>query len=49
MYEGMQGQAGPQGAGPDMSGFAGAGSADAGASAGTGAADDIIDGDFKEI
>ncbi len=49
MYEGMQGQAGSQGAGPDMSGFAGAGSADAGASAGTGAADDIIDGDFKEI
>ncbi len=49
MYEGMQGQAGPQGAGPDMSGFAGAGSADAGASAGAGAADDIIDGDFKEI
>ena len=45
MYESMQG--GAAGAGPDMSGFTGAG-------AGTGAgsddgADDIIDGDFKEI
>ncbi len=44
MYEGMQGAAG--GAGPDMSGFTG----DMGAGNASGnAADDIIDGDFKEI
>ena len=52
MYEGMQGAAGAQGAGPDMGGFAGGdmggatGSSDAGS---TGSNDDIIDGDFKEI
>ena len=46
MYESMQGAGG---AGPDMSQFtgAGAGSDDDGASAG--AADDIIDGDFREV
>ena len=40
MYEQTQGQAGAQGAGPDMSG-AGAGSA--------GAADDVVDGDYREV
>ena len=52
MYENMQGGAGgAAGAGPDMSQFTGgaAGNAgDAGAS-NAGGADDIIDGDFKEI
>lgn len=46
MYESMQGAAGAAGAGPDMSGFAGA---DMGGAADAGANDDIIDGDFKEI
>ena len=42
MYEQTQGQAGAQGAGPDMSGAgAGAGS--------TGAADDVVDGDYREV
>ena len=40
MYEQTQGQAGAQGAGPDMSG-AGAGNA--------GAADDVVDGDYREV
>ena len=45
MYESMQGAGG---AGPDMSQFTGAGASDDdGASAG--AADDIIDGDFREV
>ena len=45
MYESMQGA---NGAGPDMSQFTGAGASDDdGASAG--AADDIIDGDFREV
>ena len=42
MYEQTQGQAGAQGAGSDMSGAgAGAGS--------TGAADDVVDGDYREV
>ncbi len=41
VYEAAQGAAGAQGAGPDMSGAAGAGSAPAD--------DDVIDGDFKEV
>ena len=42
MYEQTQGKAGAQGAGPDMSGAgAGAGS--------TGAADDVVDGDYREV
>ena len=42
MYEQTQGQAGAQGAGPDLSGAgAGAGS--------TGAADDVVDGDYREV
>ena len=40
MYESMQGA---QGAGPDMGGAAG------GSTAGTNAADDIIDGDYREV
>ena len=52
MYENMQGAAG--GAGPDMSnmnmgGMGGMGGNAGGASAGGNPADDIIDGDFKEI
>ena len=46
MYEQAQAAQGAAGAGPDMSGFAGAGQ-DAGA-AGT-ADDDVIDADFKEV
>ncbi len=46
VYEGAQGAAGPQGAGPDMNmGGAGAGQAtDAGS-----AADDVVDGDYREV
>ncbi|MCR5300844.1 MAG: molecular chaperone DnaK [Lachnospiraceae bacterium] len=49
MYEQAQG-AGAQGAGPDMSQFTGAGP-DMGASSATDgpAADDVVDGDFKEV
>lgn len=43
VYEAAQGAAGAQGAGPDMGGAAGAGSAN------TSADDDVIDGDFKEV
>ena len=39
---------GAQGAGPDMSGFAGAAGADANANAGS-SDDDVIDADFKEV
>ena len=52
MYENMQGANGAAGAGPDMSQFTGgaAGAGDASGNAGNaGGADDIIDGDFKEI
>ncbi len=52
MYEqaqGAAGAAGAAGAGPDMSQFTGAGS-DAGASSSDGpSADDVVDGDFKEV
>ena len=42
VYEASQAGAGAQGAGPDMSGAgAGAGS--------TGAADDVVDGDYREV
>ena len=41
MYEQTQGQAGAQGAGPDMSG--------AGAGAGSTGADDVVDGDYREV
>ena len=44
MYESMQQAQGGQ-AGPDMSGFAGAGAQDAQ----SGADDDVIDGDFREV
>ena len=52
MYENMQGANGAAGAGPDMSQFTGGatGAGDASGNAGNaGGADDIIDGDFKEI
>ena len=52
MYENMQGANGAAGAGPDMSQFTGgaAGAGDASGNAdNAGGADDIIDGDFKEI
>ncbi len=49
MYEQAQGEAGAQGAGPDMSGF-GAGAEDQTQSdSGSAADDDIIDGDFREV
>ena len=41
MYENMQGAAGAQGAGPDMSG--------AGQAQDAGAADDVVDGDYREV
>ena len=45
MYENIQAQqAGAQGAGPDMSGFAGGAAGNA-----SGADDDVIDGDFREV
>ncbi len=43
MYESMQGAAGAQGAGPDMRGMGGASTSDAGA------ADDVVDGDYREV
>ncbi len=51
MYEQAQGAAGAQGAGPDMSGFAGAGPDMGGTSASQDgpSADDVVDGDFKEV
>ncbi|SEQ08602.1 molecular chaperone DnaK [Lachnospiraceae bacterium RM5] len=49
MYEQAQGAQGAQGAGPDMSGFNGAGSGASADNAQSSADDDIIDGDFKEI
>lgn len=48
MYEQAQAAQGAQGAGPDMSGFAGAAGADANANAGS-SDDDVIDADFKEV
>ncbi|MBQ9140997.1 MAG: Hsp70 family protein, partial [Lachnospiraceae bacterium] len=47
IYENMQGAAGAEQAGPDMSGFSG-GAADAGATQ-SAPEDDIIDGDFREV
>ena len=52
MYENMQQAAGAQGAGPDMSGFAGGAGPDmGGASAGPAddTPDDVVDGDFREV
>jgi len=46
MYENMQQAQGGQ-AGPDMSGMGGQGAADAGA--GAGPADDVVDGDYREV
>ena len=46
MYENMQQAQGGQ-AGPDMSGMGGQGAADAGA--GSGPADDVVDGDYREV
>ena len=46
MYENMQQAQGGQ-AGPDMSGMGGQGAADAGA--GAGSADDVVDGDYREV
>ena len=43
MYENAQAAQGAQGAGPDMSGAAGAGASNAGAG------DDVVDADFKEV
>ncbi|MCR5656330.1 MAG: molecular chaperone DnaK [Butyrivibrio sp.] len=43
VYESAQGAAGAQGAGPDMSGMGGASTSDAGA------ADDVVDGDYREV
>ena len=43
MYEQMQGAAGAQGAGPDM------GSMGQDAGSASGAADDVVDGDFREV
>jgi molecular chaperone DnaK len=43
VYESAQGAAGAQGAGPDMSGMGGASASDAGA------ADDVVDGDYREV
>ncbi|MCI5730238.1 MAG: molecular chaperone DnaK, partial [Eubacterium sp.] len=47
VYEQAQQAAGAQGAGPDMSGAAGAG-ADAGATQDN-SGDDVVDGDFREL
>ena len=46
MYENMQQAQGGQ-AGPDMSGMGGQGAADTGA--GAGPADDVVDGDYREV
>jgi molecular chaperone DnaK len=46
MYEQAQAAQGAAGAGPDMSGFNGAG---AGANTGSAPDDDVIDADFKEV
>ena len=46
MYEGAQGAAGAQGAGPDMSGAAG-GASQGSSEAGYG--DDVVDADYKEV
>ncbi len=43
VYESAQGAAGAQGAGPDMSNMGGAQTSDAGA------ADDVVDGDYREV
>ncbi len=48
MYEQAQGAAGAAGAGPDMSGFAGA-AQDAGGNDDGSAADDVVDGDYREV
>lgn len=48
MYENMQqAQGGAEGAGPDMGGFSGQAGPDAGADAGP--ADDVVDGDYREV
>ena len=39
----QQAQGGAEGAGPDMGGFSGQGGADAGP------ADDVVDGDYREV
>ncbi|WP_026657490.1 molecular chaperone DnaK [Butyrivibrio sp. AC2005] len=44
VYESAQGAAGAQGAGPDMSGMGGAAQ-----SSNNGAADDVVDGDYREV
>ena len=52
VYEGTQGAAGAQGAGPDMSGAAGAGpqaGPDMGSSNAGGKNDDVVDGDYREV
>ncbi|MCH4190936.1 MAG: molecular chaperone DnaK [Butyrivibrio sp.] len=52
VYESTQGAAGAQGAGPDMSGAAGAGSQagpDMGSSNAGGKNDDVVDGDYREV
>ena len=50
MYEQAQGAGGAAGAGPDMSGFTGAGPDMGASSASDGpAADDVVDGDYKEV
>ena len=50
MYENMQAAQGAAGAGPDMSGFAGADAgADAGQAAGNADDDGVVDGDFREV
>ena len=49
VYEQAQGAAGAQGAGPDMGGFGGAGFNGADQNAGNGGADDVVDGDYREV
>ena len=52
VYEGTQGAAGAQGAGPDMSGAAGAGpqaGPDMGSSNAGSKNDDVVDGDYREV
>ncbi len=54
VYEQAQGAAGAQGAGPDMSGFAGAGAGPDMGAAGAGQTsggndDNVVDGDFREV
>ena len=49
VYEQAQSAAGAQGAGPDMGGFGGAGFNGADQNAGNGGADDVVDGDYREV